>query len=146
MVDLSFQGPNALTLDGKGRMTVPARHLAILRTMEVHQLTITKHPNGLLMVFPRPVWLTFRARLNALPMEAERWKRVFVGSAMDADIDATSRVLIAPELRKWAGIERDVMLSGVGSHLELWDVARYDAFEAETMKSGMPDTIKAFTF
>lgn len=135
-----------MTLDGKGRLTVPARHLAILRAMEVNQLTITRHPDGPLMVFPRPVWEEFRDRINALPMEAVRWKRVFLGNAMDVDIDTSSRVLIAPELRKSAGLDRDVMLIGMGSHLELWDAAHHAAHQVEVMQSEMPESLKGFTF
>ncbi|MDL2338258.1 MAG: division/cell wall cluster transcriptional repressor MraZ [Pseudomonadota bacterium] len=141
-----FQGPAALTLDNKGRLTMPARHLTVLRALEITQLTITKHPDGPLMVFPRPTWEEFRDRINALPMEAVRWKRVFLGNAMDVDIDASSRVLIAPELRKSAGLDRDVMLIGMGSHLELWDAALHAAHEAEVVKGEMPDALKGFTF
>jgi MraZ protein len=141
-----FQGPAALTLDAKGRIAVPARHLAVLRAMEVTQLTVTKHPDGPLMVFPRPAWETFRDKVGALPMEAVRWKRVFLGNAVDVDIDASSRVLIAPELRASAGLTRDVMLLGMGNHLELWDAARHAAHEAEVMRGDMPDALKGFTF
>lgn len=125
---------------------MPARHLAVLRAMELTQLTLTKHPDGPLMVFPRPTWEEFRDKINALPMEAVRWKRVFLGNAMDVEIDASSRVLIAPELRKSAGLERDVMLIGMGSHLELWDAARHAAHEAEVVQGEMPEALKAFTF
>ena len=146
MANLVFQGPAALTLDAKGRIAVPARHLAVLRAMEVTQLTVTKHPDGPLMVFPRPAWETFRDKVGALPMEAVRWKRVFLGNAVDVDIDASSRVLIAPELRASAGLTRDVMLLGMGNHLELWDAARHAAHEAEVMRGDMPDALKGFTF
>lgn len=146
VANLVFQGPASLTLDSKGRLTMPARHLAVLRAMELTQLTLTKHPDGPLMVFPRPTWEEFRDKINALPMEAVRWKRVFLGNAMDVEIDASSRVLIAPELRKSAGLERDVMLIGMGSHLELWDAARHAAHEAEVVQGEMPDALKAFTF
>lgn len=146
VANLVFQGPASLTLDSKGRLTMPARHLAVLRAMELTQLTLTKHPDGPLMVFPRPTWEEFRDKINALPMEAVRWKRVFLGNAMDVEIDASSRVLIAPELRKSAGLERDVMLIGMGSHLELWDAARHAAHEAEVVQGEMPEALKAFTF
>jgi len=146
VANLVFQGPAALTLDAKGRIAVPARHLAVLRAMEVTQLTVTKHPDGPLMVFPRPAWETFRDKVGALPMEAVRWKRVFLGNAVDVDIDASSRVLIAPELRASAGLTRDVMLLGMGNHLELWDAARHAAHEAEVMRGDMPDALKGFTF
>ena len=100
---------------------MPARHRELLAAMGVNQLTITKHPEGALMIFPRPAWEAFRDRVASLPMEASGWKRVFLGNAMDVEIDGQSRVLIAPELRSSAGLVRDVMLLGMGSHFELWD-------------------------
>ena len=65
---------------------------------------------------------------------------------MDVEIDASSRVLIAPELRAAAGLTRDVMLLGMGSHFELWDATRYAEHEAKTMASDMPDALKSFSF
>ena len=114
--------------------------------MGVNQLTITRHPVGALMVFPRPAWEGFRDRLAALPMDASGWKRVFLGNAMDVEIDASSRVLIAPELREAAGLVRDVKLIGMGNHLELWDKDRHAEHEARTLQSEMPDSLKSFTF
>ena len=146
VANLVFQGPAALTLDSKGRLTLPARHLTVLKAATLTQLTLTRHPDGPLMVFPRPTWEEFRERINALPMEAVRWKRVFLGNAMDVEIDASSRVLIAPELRKSAGLDRDVMLIGMGSHLELWDAVAHAAHESEVVQSEMPSSLKGFTF
>ena len=146
MADIAFQGPAALTLDGKGRLAVPARHRELLTAMGVNQLTITKQPGGSLLIFPRPAWEAFRARIAALPMEAAGWKRVFLGNAMDVDIDASSRVLIAPELRLSAGLVRDVMMLGMGSHLELWDAKTYAEHEATVMQSAMPESLKNFSF
>lgn len=114
--------------------------------MNVSQLTITKHPEGSLLVFPRPAWEIFRDKVAALPMEAAGWKRVFLGNAMDVEIDGSSRVLIAPELRAAAGLTREVMLLGMGSHFELWDAARYAEHEAKVMQSPMPESLKSFSF
>ncbi len=141
-----FQGPAALTLDGKGRIAMPARHRDILAAMGVQQLTVTKHPEGALMVFPRPAWDIFREKIAALPMAASGWKRIFLGNAMDVEIDASSRVLIAPELRAAAGLTRDVMLLGMGSHFELWDAARYAEHEARVMAQPMPEALQNFSF
>jgi MraZ protein len=71
---------------------------------------------------------------------------MFLGNAMDVDIDASSRVLIAPELRASAGLDRSVMLIGMGSHLELWDAVRHAEHEAEIMRGEMPDALKGFSF
>ena len=125
---------------------MPARHRELLAAMGSSQLTITKHPEGSLMIFPRPAWEGFRDRVAALPMEASGWKRVFLGNAMDVEIDAQSRFLVPPELRTSAGLVRDVMLLGMGSHFELWDAQRHADHEAKVMQSDMPDSLKSFSF
>ena len=99
-----FQGASSLSLDAKGRLSVPTRHRDVLSATAAGQLTITKHPHGCLMVFPRPEWEKFRERIGQLPMAAQWWKRIFLGNAMDVEMDATGRVLVSPELRQAAGI------------------------------------------
>ncbi|MCV2360366.1 division/cell wall cluster transcriptional repressor MraZ [Paucibacter sp. TC2R-5] len=141
-----FQGASALAMDAKGRLAVPTRHREVLQALCAGQLTITKHPDGCLIVFPRSVWEGFRERVAALPMSAAGWKRVFLGNAMDVEIDGAARVLISPELRASAGLQKDVILMGMGSHFELWDAAAYAAHEAQVMQSDMPDALKDFSF
>ena len=133
-----------MTLDAKGRVTVPARQRDVLLAEAGPQLTLTKSPAGCLFVFPRPVWNTFRDKLIALPMSADGWKRVFLGSAMDVDIDASARVLISPELRAAARLTKDVVLIGMGSRLELWNADAYAEQEAKVLESEMPDALKDF--
>jgi MraZ protein len=141
-----FQGASSLSLDVKGRLSVPTRHRDVLAATAGGQLTVTKHPHGCLMLFPRPEWEKFRERIAALPMDAQWWKRIFLGNAMDMDMDSTGRVLISPELRVAAGITRDAILLGMGNHFELWDKVTYDAQEAKAMQSAMPDVFKDFSF
>jgi MraZ protein len=140
--DFVFQGGAKLFLDGKGRMTVPARHREVLKAVAEDRLTITKSPKRCLIVFPRPAWEAFRAKLLVLPMSADDWRRIFIGSAMDVEIDGASRVLVPPELREWAGLERDVLLMGMGSRFELWDTVRHDAHEASVMAAGLPPALQ----
>jgi MraZ protein len=127
-------------------MAVPSRHRDALAALCEGQLTITKNPDGCLMVFPRPAWEAFRDKVAALPMSASGWKRIFLGNAMDVEIDGSGRVLVSPELRAAAGITKDVMLLGMGSHFELWDAQRYVAHEAEVMAQAMPEALSGFTF
>ena len=141
-----FQGASCLALDTKGRLSVPTRHRDVLSATSSSQLTITKHPHGCLMIFPRTEWEKFRDRLASLPMQAQWWKRIFLGNAMDVDMDATGRVLVSPELRAAAGITKDAVLLGMGGHFELWDAATYAAKEAEQMKGDMPDVFRDFSF
>ncbi|OGA96218.1 MAG: cell division/cell wall cluster transcriptional repressor MraZ [Burkholderiales bacterium RIFCSPHIGHO2_12_FULL_61_11] len=141
-----FQGASSLVLDAKGRLSVPTRHRDVLSATASNQLTITKHPHGCLMIFPRNEWEKFRARINSMPVDAHWWKRIFLGNAMEVDMDATGRVLVSPELRQAAGISKDAVLMGMGSYFELWDAATYAAEEAEQMKGDMPDVFKDFSF
>jgi MraZ protein len=141
-----FQGASSLSLDAKGRLSVPTRHRDVLAATAAGQLTITRHPDGCLMVFPRPEWEKFRERIAQLPMSAQWWKRIFLGNAMDVEMDATGRVLVSPELRKAAGIAKETILLGMGSHFELWDKAAYEAQEAEALQGAMPDAFKDFSF
>lgn len=141
-----FQGASALTLDAKGRVTVPARHRDVLTAVAGGQLTLTKHTAGCLLVFPRPAWEQFRDKLLGLPFAADGVRRVFLGNAMDVEIDAASRILISPELRAAAGLKRDVMLLGMGSRLELWDAERYAVHEQAVMAAELPDAVKDFVF
>ena len=110
------------------------------------QLTITKHPDGCLMVFPRPEWEQVRERIAKLPMSAQWTKRIFLGNAMDVEMDGTGRALISPELREAAGLAKEAILLGMGSHFELWDKATYEAKEAAAMQAEMPDVLKDFSF
>lgn len=98
------------------------------------------------MIFPLDEWEKFRERIASLPMQAQWWKRIFLGNAMDVDMDATGRILVSPELRKAAGISKEAVLLGMGNHFELWDAATYAAQEAEQMKGEMPDVFKDFSF
>lgn len=146
MAGAVFQGASALALDAKGRLTVPARHRELLSATAGGQLTLTRHPHGFLLLFPRPEWESFRDKVMALPMDASAWKRVFIGNAMDVEIDNSSRILISPELRAAAGLVRDVMLLGLGTYFELWDRARHDQLDAEVAQGPMPESMKSFSF
>ena len=114
---------------------MPARYRENLQTECNGRLTVTKHPHGCLMIFPRPAWEMFRDQLAQLPFSMVGVKRVFLGHADDVEMDATSRVLIHPELRSWARLEKDVKLLGMGSHFELWAADAYAAHEAGVMES-----------
>lgn len=125
---------------------MPTRHRDAHLAMAEGQITITKHPHGCLMLFPRPEWLKFRERIAELPMSAQWWKRIFLGNAQDVDMDGTGRVLVAPELRQAVGLSKEVVLLGMGNHFELWDRATYEAQEAEAMQADMPNVFQDFAF
>ncbi len=141
-----FQGASAISLDVKGRMSIPARHRDALQTEGLGRVTLTKHPEGCLILFPQAEWEIFRERIAKLPMEANWWRRIFLGNASEVDMDGSGRILISPELRAASGIEKEVILLGMGSHLEVWDATTYATKEQMAISQGMPEALRQFSF
>ena len=141
-----IQGSSALTLDAKGRINVPTRHRDALVEQARGCLTLTRHPDGCLLMYPRLEWEKKREQIAAFPMQARSLQRLLLGSAQDVEIDGSGRILVAPELRSAAGLTRDVMLLGMGAHFELWDVAALARREADDLSQGMADVLNQFSF
>ena len=61
-------------------------------------------------------------------------------------MDGSGRILISPELRAASGMEKEIILLGMGSHLEVWDAKTYAEKEQVAMSQGMPEALRQFTF
>jgi len=149
-----FQGSSALTLDAKGRLSIPTRHRDALLAQCEGKLTLTRQPqidpqsepDRCVLIYPRPAWAEKSAEIAKFPATAVSWKRVLLGSAQDVDIDGSGRILVSPELRDATGLTREVMLLGMGSYFELWDVAELKRREAQDMAKGIPAGLENFSF
>ena len=141
-----FQGASAINLDAKGRMSIPAKHRDALAVQCEGRMTLTKHPHGCLLFFPRPVWEQHREQIASWPMSARAWQRIFLGNACDVELDSAGRVLVSPELRAAVGLEKEVMMLGMGTHFEIWDAAKLAESESEAVAGGMPDVLSNFSF
>lgn len=127
-------------------MAIPAKHRDALQVQCDGRLTLTKHPEGCLLFFPRPVWEQHREQISKWPMSARAWQRIFLGNAVDVELDSAGRILISPELRAAVGLTRDVMLLGMGTHFEIWDAAKLAENEEQAVAGGMPDVLSDFSF
>lgn len=141
-----FQGASQLTLDGKGRVSMPSRHRDSLAAGCDGRLTVTRHPDGCLLVYPRPTWEVRREQIAQLPYSARALQRLLLGNATDVDLDSAGRLLVPTELRAGAQLERDVMLLGMGAHFELWDLMRLAEHERAALANGLPESASQFTF
>ena len=118
-----FQGATGLNLDAKGRLAVPTKHREPLQAGPDSKLVLTAHPHRCLLLYPAQAWEPIRARImtfSSFDPQLSLWKRLLVGFAEDLELDASGRLLISPALRKFAGLEKQLMLVGQGSHFELW--------------------------
>lgn len=121
-----FQGAAALNLDVKGRLAVPSRHRESLASSANGTLVLTAHPHRCLLLYPLPAWEPIRDRVLQAPsleQQSALLKRLLVGYACEEEMDNAGRLLIPPELRQYAGLEKQVWLVGQGSHFELWSDA-----------------------
>lgn len=125
-----FQGAAALSLDAKGRMAIPSKHRDALSAPGNGRMVLTAHPHRCLLLYPEPSWQPIRAQVLAasgLQAETAGIKRLLVGLAEDVELDSAGRLLISPVLRKYAQLDKDIYLVGLGSHFELWSEAAWTA-------------------
>jgi len=131
-----------LTLDQKGRITVPARWREQLMASVGGKLIITKNADGGLALYPPPVWEQLERIVLELTADDDPWRRILAGNSEEVEIDSASRVLIPPDLRRWAGLEREVKFMGLGTYFELWDLGRYEVHEAQAIAKGRPEALR----
>ena len=131
-----FRGVTELALDAKGRFAIPARHRDAIVAAGGSRLVLTADPSRCLLLYPLAAWEPIQARLMALSSFDERIRalqRLLVGHADDVEIDAAGRILVPPELRRYASLDRRVVLVGQGTKFELWDDAAWAARTAQAI-------------
>ena len=146
-----FRGIAQLNLDIKGRLTVPARHRDSLLERCGGHLVITADADRCLLIYPLPDWELIQQKLEGLsnldPRVRELQRRL-IGFAVDVDMDGAGRLLISPELRQFAQLEKNVVLVGQGRKFELWNhenweqlIDRAGGFGA----GGLPSELEGFS-
>jgi MraZ protein len=146
-----FRGATNLSMDAKGRLSVPAKHRDALLTQSSGNVVLTAHPHGCLLLYPQPAWEPIQAKMMALSSfdkQSSSLQRLLVGFAEDITVDAAGRLLISPTLRDFAGLEKDVMLVGQGSHFEMWNMSAWRK-QLDNVMSGdgieMPAELEGFS-
>jgi MraZ protein len=123
-----FRGATRVTLDDKGRMVMPTRYRERLREQAQGRVVVTVDRDQCLLIYPLPQWEQIERKLMSLPSlneRARRLQRLMVGHADDLELDGHGRLLLPPQLREFAGLDRHAMLVGQGGRFELWDEARW---------------------
>lgn len=144
-----FRGVSELQLDAKGRVAIPARHREGLAGGG-GRIVITADHGGCLLVYPQATWEPIQAELMGLSSFDDRIRsvqRLLVGHADDVELDAAGRILVPPALRRYAGLDKRVVLVGQGQKLELWDEVKWQAQVAQTITfaGGLPDGLQGLS-
>ena len=123
-----FRGRYEHTIDSKGRISIPAKFREILNKKYDDRLVITNY-DQCLIAFPYDEWSVVEEKTKALPLlkkEARTFLRFFYSSGIDCAIDKQGRLLIPQSLRDYANLQKDVVLVGEGTKIEIWDKARWE--------------------
>jgi MraZ protein len=145
-----FRGVSELVLDAKGRLVIPARHRDGLGAPGNGRLIVTADHDGCLLIYPFVEWEPFESRLmdlSAFDDNIRSLQRLMIGHADEVDIDAAGRILIPPALRKYAGLDKRVVLVGQGRKLELWDDVKWQAQIAQPISfpDGLPPGLQGLS-
>jgi|PlaIllAssembly_1097288.scaffolds.fasta_scaffold73399_2 MraZ protein len=111
------------TIDEKGRVSLPARYREIISTSYDDQLIITNY-DSCLLAYPYDAWVTLEEKYNQLSImqpEVEIFGQFFIAGASECTVDKLGRILIPPNLREYANLNKNVVFVGMGSRIQIWD-------------------------
>lgn len=120
-----FMGEYNHTIDTKGRLIIPSK----FREKLGDEFVVTKGLDGCLFVYPNSEWKTFEEKLKTLPItnkNARQFSRFFLAGASTCEVDKQGRILLPSVLREFAELEKEVVLVGVLSRIEIWSKSRWD--------------------
>ena len=134
-----FRGSSFHKIDTKGRVIIPSRFRDVINAGDGDGIMISRMDGGLL-AYTLEEWRKIEARILSLAEKSDhmrRFRRVFVGGAFECSSDKQDRILIPPTLRKYADLDREIVLVGVLDHFEIWS---RDNWEGENLH--MEDDMK----
>ena len=118
-----FKGISNLSIDVKGRASMPQRYRSDFSSKNKSKLVITADKDKCLLIYTQNSWAIIEKKLSNLPSynkEARFIQRLLIGYATESEIDSQGRFLIPIPLREYAGIQKKIILLGQGSKFELW--------------------------
>ncbi|NJR71797.1 MAG: division/cell wall cluster transcriptional repressor MraZ [Gammaproteobacteria bacterium] len=133
-----FHGVSKINLDVKNRLAVPVKHREPLTVPSSGRLVLTASPAKCLLLYPEAAWEPIRDKVMKFPSmdkTASMWKRLLIGFTEELLLDNAGRILVSPELRDFAAIDREIMFVGQGSHFEIWSTSAWNA-EISALTSG----------
>jgi MraZ protein len=147
-----FRGGSTVKLDAKGRLALPTRFRPLIAERYEGRLVVTVHDDGCLLLYPQPEWEEIETRLIHTPNQDRRTRdmqRMLMGYATEVEMDGNGRILIAPRLRDFAGLDKAVALVGVGKKFEIWNEESWEQISSDWMGSreqaGTPHPLESLT-
>ncbi|MDD2573444.1 MAG: division/cell wall cluster transcriptional repressor MraZ [Bacillota bacterium] len=127
-----FIGEFQHSLDSKGRLIIPSK----LREGLGEKFVLTKGLDNCLFVYPHSEWHNFEEKLKTLPLtsrDARAFVRFFFSGATECELDKQGRILLPANLREHSGIEKDAVIIGVSTRVEIWSVEEWNRYNSDTI-------------
>lgn len=138
-----FRGISAINLDDKGRLAIPTRYRKELDECCERQLVVTVSVNelcigepGCLWLYPLPEWEKLEQTISKLPTlnkMAGKLRRFLIGNASECEMDSQGRLLLPEKLRKFAAMDKKIVLVGQLNKFEIWNESAWNVKEQEWM-------------
>ena len=125
-------GQYAHNIDAKGRLFIPAK----LREELGETFHVTIGPDHCLTIYPKDTWDDFMAKFHDMPYSKGKSLRALSANAVDCEPDGQGRILIPAKLRKYADLEKEVVVIGSFDRAEIWNAERWAREEAMAFESG----------
>ena len=136
-----FRGRFEYTIDPKGRVNIPARFREQLESAGQASFIVT-NLSGCLYVYPVGEWSQIEAQVekaSSVNRRLNTFLRFFVGGAVEVVPDKQGRILIPPSLRSYAGLDRDVVITGMPKRFEIWSREKWEVEVGRFEKEGIED-------
>lgn len=124
-----FIGEFQHTMDKKGRINIPSKFRETLG----ESFYVTKGLDSCLFVFSEREWTRFEEKLKELPLasrDARIFTRMFFAGAAECQFDKQGRIIIPPVLREHGKLEKEVVIIGVSTRIEIWSKTHWEAYNA----------------
>lgn len=125
-----YRGSNSLSVDGKGRLAIPTKYRDALAQRGGGTLIVTIHPDRFLMLYGLADWEPIEAGINALPTfhpVASGLQDMLVANATEVEMDSAGRIVLPPMHRRFAKLDKDVVMLGKGTRFDIWNAADWEA-------------------
>ncbi len=130
-VKVMFIGEYQHTIDPKGRIIMPSR----LREGLGEKFVVTKGLDECLFVYSLEEWGNLENKLKTLPLtnkDARAFIRFFFSGAAECEVDKQGRILIPSNLREFAKLDKEIVITGVSTRIEIWGKDKWEAYNNDS--------------
>ena len=123
-----FRESSFHTIDPKGRVIIPTRFRDVIKADGADSIMVSRR-DGCVVAYTMEKWRKLETKISSLSKSSafmRRFRRIFIGSAAKCTCDKQDRILIPPPLRKYAGLDKDIVLVGALDCFEIWSRANWD--------------------